>query len=64
MQWLENDFLGYLKEWKDSVDARTDVPKAEKPTMLLSRETQEGLHITGTLLCYIRKLVHVYNTNY
>ena len=47
MQWLETDFLGYLKEWEDSVNARTDVPDAQKPMMLLSRETIEGLHITG-----------------
>lgn len=47
MQWLETDFLGYLKEWEDCVNARTDVPDAQKPMMLLSRETIEGLHITG-----------------
>ncbi len=47
LQWLEKDFLGYLKEWEDSVETRTDVPKAEKPTMLLSRATREGLRITG-----------------
>ena len=47
MQWLERDFLGYLKEWEDCVNARTDVPDAQKPMMLLSRETMEGLHITG-----------------
>ena len=27
--------------------ARDDVEKAEKPRMCLSRETVEGLHITG-----------------
>ena len=47
LQWLENDFLGYLKEWKDSVAARDDVTKAQKPRMCLSKETLEGLHITG-----------------
>ena len=47
LQWLENDFLGYLKEWKDDVAARDDVTKAQKPRMCLSKETLEGLHITG-----------------
>jgi hypothetical protein len=46
-QWLEKDFLGYLKEWNDSVKARSDFSDAEKTKMLLSRETLEGLHITG-----------------
>ena len=47
LQWLQKDFLGYLKEWRASVDARKDITDAERPTMCLSRETLEGLHITG-----------------
>ncbi len=39
--------MGYLKEWKRSINARDDVPHAVKPTMLLSRATREGLQITG-----------------
>ena len=46
-QWLENDFLGYLKEWKESVDGRPGFTKAEKAAMCLSQATIEGLHITG-----------------
>ena len=49
LQWLEKDFLGYLKKWEDSVSARDDVTAAQKPRMLLSKETREGLHITGIL---------------
>lgn len=45
LQWLEKDFLGYLQEWEDSVESRTD--GKDNSTMLLSRETIEGLHITG-----------------
>ena len=48
MQWLEDDLLGYLDDWKKSVDKCTlpDVPLAEKHTMLLSKE-REGMYITG-----------------
>lgn len=47
MQWLKTDFLGYLKEWESSVNNRDGFTDAEKATMKLSRETLEGLHITG-----------------
>ena len=46
-QWLEKDFLGYLQEWEESVNSRLDVSDTNKAKMLLSRETIEGLHITG-----------------
>ena len=50
MQWLEDDLLGYLDDWKKSVDKCTlpDDPLAEKHTMLLSKETREECtHVTG-----------------
>lgn len=47
LQWLEEDFLGYLNEWEASVNAREGISDAEKASMLLSQETLEGLHITG-----------------
>ena len=46
-QWLENDFLGYLHAWEASVSSRTDVSLAERDKMCLSRETLEGLRLTG-----------------
>ena len=36
--------------------SRTDVPQAEKPTMCLSIETQEGLRMTGIHFCTMYKL--------
>ena len=51
-QWLEQDFLGYLKEWEESVEGREGFSAAEKAMMLLSRETIEGLNITGTSSIY------------
>ena len=47
IQWLEETFLGYLKEWKESVDERTGFDKKEKAKMMISRETIEGLKMAG-----------------
>ena len=46
-QWLEDCFLGYLKSWENSVQQRQGFTKAQRELMLLSRETREGLQITG-----------------
>ena len=55
MQWLENDFLKYLNEWKESTkhvtdDTRTKLSDSEQKKLCISEETLEGLHITGWLL--------------
>lgn len=50
MQWLKEDFLNYFDAWEDSVEARTDInDDAEKAKLLLSRQTLDGLRITGKL---------------
>jgi hypothetical protein len=46
---LEKDFLGYLTEWKTAVEGDKKLNAEEKRRMLLSRETMEGLEITGTV---------------
>lgn len=44
IQWLLNDFVGYLDEWEASVqDRNIDAPKDK---MLLSKETRDGLRMT------------------
>ena len=48
LQWLENEFLGYLDEWDDCVQAREGFTNSEKMKMTLSRDTLEGLRMTGT----------------
>lgn len=53
IQWLEDSVLGYLREWKDSVDKRQNTPKfteAQKKLMMLSDATREGIHITGIII--------------
>ena len=47
IQWLEGDFLSYLKSWEDSVEKRPNFKKAEKNRMLLSDVTLEGIRMTG-----------------
>lgn len=46
-QWLEDTFLGYLKEWEDSVHDRSGFSQSEKMKMMLSYETIAGLKMTG-----------------
>ena len=47
LQWLREDFLGYLDEWEKSVEERQGFTASQKAMMLLSRETIEGLRTTG-----------------
>ena len=49
-QWLEGDFLGYLREWQDSVDSQEKYPSGQKRLMTLSQETIEGICITGIII--------------
>ena len=51
LQWLEEDFLGYLKKWEESVAQRPKLSKTkgEKSKMLLSSATRKGLNLTGIL---------------
>ena len=47
MQWLKNDFLNYLDDWEDSANSQEDLSKSEQNRLCLSRETLEGLRMTG-----------------
>ena len=48
-QWLENEFMGYLREWQEEL--RMKFPsKKERNKRCLSRETLEGLQMTGMQL--------------
>ena len=46
MQWLASDFLQYLDEWEREVGSMPG-PAKEKQRACLSRETLQGLRITG-----------------
>ena len=45
-QWLEDHFLKYLSDWEEYVESHTEL-SADAKKMMLSRETLEGLKITG-----------------
>ena len=48
IQWLKHDFLGYLDRWEAEIQ-QTDATPGAKNQMCLSRETLEGLRITGVI---------------
>lgn len=43
---IEEDLLGYLKEWEDSVNACEGLSAAQKAVRLISRESRERLYMT------------------
>ena len=45
VQWLQEDFLGWLDEWEYSVMARDDLSLSERDRLCLSRETLDGLRL-------------------
>ena len=49
MQWLKEDFLGYLREWEQECSKKPLKPSLSR-RQCLSRETLEGLRITGMLI--------------
>lgn len=49
LQWLKNDFLGYLDDWERSVQLRRGYIPMEKKMMMLSPETLSGIRITGMI---------------
>ena len=50
MQFLAEDFLGYIENWQTSVMGRDGFTKQEKNKMFLSKQTYEGLKTTGNFL--------------
>ena len=50
MQWLQDDFLGYLDEWESGTKDRVDLSASDKRKLLLSSETMEGLRVTGKII--------------
>lgn len=56
--WLINDFFPYLENWKESVKNRPgDFSKTERGKMFLSKQTYEGLVMTGNALIHTVKFL-------
>lgn len=47
LQWLKHDFLSYLEEWEASSQTQVGLSQAEKSKLCISKETLEGLRMTG-----------------
>lgn len=60
-EWLETVFLGYLNEWETAARSRSDLNEKEREKLMLSRETREGLRITGWY-CHVlaSNLLHIF----
>ena len=63
MKWLEVTFLGYLDEWEVYANSQIGISEKERAKLMLSRETIEGLRITGksmhdTHVC----IINIHNT--
>ena len=47
-KWLKEEFLGYLKQWKETISTRQgEFSDAAKEKMFISKQTYEGLQITA-----------------
>lgn len=47
VQWLEDDLLGYLSGWEESVKKRKGFTAVQKKLMMMPDSTVEGIKITG-----------------
>ena len=46
-------FLKYLDDWKKDADTHKNLTTTERSKMMLSRETLEGIYITGKCLIFV-----------
>ena len=55
IQWLKDNFLGYIDGWEKEVMGREEFTTTQRKKMCLNQETLEGLRITGKSykFCYI-----------
>ena len=56
LQWLAEDFLPYLKVFKESVKKRKGFYQKEKNMKSLSAETRKGLEVTGKCM-HVNKML-------
>ena len=57
-QWLEEEFLGYLKSWRDSIDQREgEFDGSAKGKMFIAWQTYEGLKLSTYSLVVVTKFL-------
>ncbi len=59
-KWLKTEFLKWLDDWKEQIESRNDLDEYEKERRQISRETLEGIHITGTCNTLQKSLIILY----
>ena len=47
-QFLEDEFLNHFHRWREAVEAREGFSKQEKSRMFMSKQSYEGVQVTGT----------------
>ena len=60
LQWLEETFLKYIKDWEAYVQSKDKIPKAQKQFCMLPKQTTSGLFISGKV---ISKAANVFYLN-
>ncbi|KAK6168333.1 hypothetical protein SNE40_020890 [Patella caerulea] len=63
-QFLTEDFLGYIRDWKDQVDNRQGFNKTETSKMFLSYQTYKGLVITTKAVVEATKYLIQHGVNF
>ncbi|XP_035690813.1 uncharacterized protein LOC118425822 [Branchiostoma floridae] len=55
--WLEEDFLGFLREWEEEAHGTPNLSKDDRNRMCLSKQTLEGLRITVASFTTLTKVL-------
>ena len=50
LQWLEETFLKYIKDWEAYVQSKDKIPKIQKQFCMLLKQTTSGLFISGKVI--------------
>ena len=50
LQWLEETFLKYIKDWEAYVQSKDKIPKTQKQFCMLPKQTTSGLFISGKVI--------------
>lgn len=61
VQWLPEEFLLYLEQWRSSVQRRAGFSDKAKQMMLLAKETQDGITVTGKYISCMFSFISLSN---
>ena len=61
VQWLPEEFLPYLEQWRNSVQKRAGFSEKAKQMMLLAKETRDGITVTGKYINCMFSFINLSN---